>query len=152
MSHKLNGGGRERASQVPDLYFKICNLGPKSAFFLPKTTLETDKNGQMKGNGGYSTHAARLPRAKGPSRAFQLHNMSANHPQKAPKSPRICAHWPPTTPNQKQTISWATWLKMQFQPHLIHPQPPTLVVSTSQNCPNQHLDPRTWAQWAAASC
>ena len=41
MSQKLNGGGRERASQAPDLHFKICNLGPKSAFFLlPKTALE----------------------------------------------------------------------------------------------------------------
>ena len=28
-----------------------------------------------------------------------------------PESPRICAHWPPTAPSQKQTISWATWLK-----------------------------------------
>ena len=51
--------------------------------------------------------------------------MSANHPQMAPKSPRICAHWPPIAPNQKQTISWATWLKMRFRAHLIHPQPPT---------------------------
>ena len=33
---KFSGGGRERASQVPDLHFKICNLGPKSAFFCPK--------------------------------------------------------------------------------------------------------------------
>ena len=80
MSQKLNGGGRERASQVLDLHFKICNLGPKSAFFLPKTTLEPAENNQMKGNGGYSTHAARLPRAEGPSRALKLHNMSANRP------------------------------------------------------------------------
>ena len=125
MTQKLNGGGRERASQVPDVHFKICNLWPKSAFCLPKTALETVKNGQMKRNSGYSTHAARLPRAEGPSRALYLHNMSANRPQKAPKSPRICAHWPPTAPNQKQTISWATWLKTQFREHLIHPQPPT---------------------------
>ena len=67
MSQKLNGGGRERASQVPDLRFKICNLGPKSAFFLPKTALEPAENGQMKGNSGYSTRAARLPCAGGPS-------------------------------------------------------------------------------------
>ena len=48
MSQKLNGGGRERASQVPDLHFKICNLGPKSAFLLPKIALEPAENGQMK--------------------------------------------------------------------------------------------------------
>ena len=69
MSQKLNGGGRERASQVPDLHFNTCNLGAKSAFFLPKT-LEPTENSQMKGNSGYSTHAARLPRAEGPSRAL----------------------------------------------------------------------------------
>ena len=49
MSQKLNGGGREQASQVPDLHFKICNLGPKSAFFLPNTALEPVENSQMKG-------------------------------------------------------------------------------------------------------
>ena len=41
-----------------------------SLFFLPKTALEPAGNGQMKGNSGYSTHAARLPRAEGPSRAL----------------------------------------------------------------------------------
>ena len=70
MSQKLNGGGRERVLQVPDLHFKICNLGPKSAFFLAKTVLELAENGQKKGNSGYSTHVARLPRAEGPSRAL----------------------------------------------------------------------------------
>ena len=41
-----------------------------SLVFLPKTPLEPAANCQMKGNSGYSTHAARLPRAKGPSRAL----------------------------------------------------------------------------------
>ena len=46
MSHNLNGGGPERASQVADLHFKICILGPKAAFFcpkLPKNPLKTAK-------------------------------------------------------------------------------------------------------------
>ena len=38
----------------------------KSILFLPKTTLDSAKNGEMKGDSGYSTHVARLPRAKGP--------------------------------------------------------------------------------------
>ena len=33
---ETHAGGREWASQVPDVHFKICNLGPKSAFFCPK--------------------------------------------------------------------------------------------------------------------
>ena len=36
MSQNLNGGGREKALQVPDVHFKFCNLGPKSAFFCQK--------------------------------------------------------------------------------------------------------------------
>ena len=45
MSQKLNGGSLERASQVPDVHFKICNLGPKSAFFLsPKPALDLAEN------------------------------------------------------------------------------------------------------------
>ena len=70
MSQKLNSGFRERVSQKPDLHFKIYNLGPKSACFLPKSVLEPADMGQMKGNTGFSTHAARLPCAEGPSRAL----------------------------------------------------------------------------------
>ena len=31
----------------------------------------------------------------------------------------------PTATNQEQAISLATWLKMRFRGHLLHPQPPT---------------------------
>ena len=82
--------------------FQNPQFGAKISLFLPKTALEPAKNGQMKGNSGYSTHAARLPYAEGTSRALELHNLSANRPQKAPKVPRICAHWPPTAPNPKK--------------------------------------------------
>ena len=105
--------------------FQNLQCRAEISLFLPKTALEPAQNGQKKGNCGYSTHAARFHRAEGPSRAIKLHNMSANCPQKAPKSPRICAHWPPAAPNQKQTISWAMWLKTRFRAHLIHPQTPT---------------------------
>ena len=33
MSKKLNSGGRERASQLPDLHLEIRNSGPESALF-----------------------------------------------------------------------------------------------------------------------
>ena len=66
MSQKINGGGQERASQVLGGHFQMCNLGPKSAPVSPKTALQPAKNGQMKGNSGYSTHAVRLPRVKRP--------------------------------------------------------------------------------------
>ena len=50
--------------------FQNLQFGAKISLFLLKTTLEPAKNGQMKGNSGYSTHAARFPPAKGPSRAL----------------------------------------------------------------------------------
>ena len=66
-----------------------------------------------------------FPVPNGPLEPSNSTIFSTKCPQKAPKISRICAHWPPTAPNQKQTISWATWLKMRFRVHLIHPQPPT---------------------------
>ena len=50
--------------------FQNLQFRAKITLFLPKTALEPTKNGQMKGNSGYSTHAARLPRAEGPFRAL----------------------------------------------------------------------------------
>ena len=54
-----------RIASAKNLQFRA-----KISHFLPKTALEPAKNGQMKGNSGYSTHAARLPRAEGRSRAL----------------------------------------------------------------------------------
>ena len=50
--------------------FQNLQFRARTSLFLPKTTLEPVENGQMKGNSGYSTHAVRLPRAEGPSRAL----------------------------------------------------------------------------------
>ena len=50
--------------------FQNLQFRAKISLFLPKTALEPAENSQMKGNRGYSTHAARLPCAEGPSRAL----------------------------------------------------------------------------------
>ena len=42
-----------------------------------------------------------------------------------PRSSKFCVDWLPTATNQEQAISLATWLKMRFRGHLLHPQPPT---------------------------
>ena len=123
MSHKLNGGGREQASQVPHLHWKICNLGLKSAFFfLPKAALVPSENGQMKGNSGYSTHAARLAPTEGPSRALSLHNMSMNRPQKAPKNPQNLCTLAADSPKPKTnpTLGYVAPNAISFAPN-----PPT---------------------------
>ena len=46
-------------------------------------------------------------------------------PKRPPKAPKIVHIGRQQRQTKKQTISWATWLKMQCQAHLIHPQPPT---------------------------
>ena len=43
--------------------FQNLQFRAKISLLLPKTAPEPDENGQMKGNSGYSTHAARLTRA-----------------------------------------------------------------------------------------
>ena len=50
--------------------FQNLQFRAKISLFLPKTNRQPAESGQMKGNSGYSTHAARLPHAKGPSRAL----------------------------------------------------------------------------------
>ena len=50
--------------------FQNLQFRAKISLFLPKTALELAENGRMKGNSGYSTHAARFPRAEGPSRSL----------------------------------------------------------------------------------
>ena len=50
--------------------FQNLQFRAKIGLFLPQTARKPDENGQMKGNSGYSTHVARLPRAEGPSRAL----------------------------------------------------------------------------------
>ena len=50
--------------------FQNLQFRAKISLFLPETAVELAENNQMKGISGYSTHAARLPCAEGPSRAL----------------------------------------------------------------------------------
>ena len=45
---KLNGGGRQHNSQVADLSFKNCSLGPKTAIFGPKQPRNTFKTAKRR--------------------------------------------------------------------------------------------------------
>ena len=53
--------------------------------------------------------------------------------QKAPNS-APCA---PTPRNQARAVPWATWLKTEFQGHLVHPQPPTFCGFHPSESPNE---------------
>ena len=62
--------------------------------------------------------------------------------QKAPKSAQ-CA---PTPRNQARAVSWATWLKIRFRVHLVHPPPPTFCGLHPSESPNE--TPRPPNQWS----
>ena len=74
-----------------------------------------------------------------PSNSTVCPRNSPKRRQKAPKSAQ-CA---PAPRNQERGVSWATWLKVGFRKHLVHPQPPLFMVSKPQNRPTRHVDPRT---------
>ena len=62
--------------------------------------------------------------------------------QKAPKFAQ-CA---PTPRNQARAVSWATWLKIRFRGHLVHPQPPTFCGFHPSELPKR--TPRHPYQWS----
>ena len=57
--------------------------------------------------------------------------------QKAPKSAQ-CA---PAPRNQERAVSWATWLKVRFRGHLVHPQPPTFYGFQASESPHETRRP-----------
>ena len=66
--------------------------------------------------------------------------------QKAPKTAQ-CA---PAPRNQARTVSWATWLKIQFRGHLVHPQPPTFCGFHPSESPSETCrPPYQWSLGAA---
>ena len=69
--------------------FQNLQFRAKIGRFLPKTALEPAENGQMKGNSGYSTHAARLPRAEGTSRPSNSTIRLRTAPKRPSKAPNF---------------------------------------------------------------
>ena len=101
--------------------FQNLQFRAKISFFLPKTALEPAENGQMKGNSGYSTHAARLPCAEGPSNSTPCPRTAPTKPPKTPKFVHIGRRQPQT---KNRPYLGLRGSKRDFV-HLIHPQPPT---------------------------
>ena len=125
MSKKLNGGGREQLSQVADLGFKNCNLGPKTAIFGPKQPQNPFKTAKRRERVGTLHVRLDFPVSTSPLRPSNSTTYVLETAQKGPRSPKFCVDWLATATNQEQAISWATWLKTRFRGHLVHPQPPT---------------------------
>ena len=68
-----------------------------------------------------------------------------NGPKRRQKGPKF-AQCAPAPRNQERAVSWATWLKVGFRGHLVHPQPPTFYGFQASDSPNE--TPRPPYQWS----
>ena len=81
-----------------------------------------------------------------PSNSTICPRNSPKRRQKAPKS-APCA---PAPRNQERAVSWATWPKLRFRGHLVHPQPPRFCGFQASELPNETRGPPyQWSLGAA---
>ena len=78
--------------------------------------------------------------SKSPLVPFNSTICPTNGPKRCQKAPKT-AQCAPTPRNQARTVSWATWLKIRFRGHLVHPQPPTFYGFQASDSPNETLRP-----------
>ena len=72
-----------------------------------------------------------------------------NGPKRRQKVPKT-AQCAPAPRNQERAVSWATWLKVRFRGHLVHPQPPTFYSFQASESPNEtRRPPYEWSLGAA---
>ena len=135
---KRNGGGWERDSQVADLSFKNCTLGPKTAIFGPKKPRSTFKTAKQKETAGKLHVRLDFPVSTSSLRPFNLIDMSRKRPKKAPRSSKCRT---PETKNRPYLGLHGS--KCDSEGTYSTRNPPLFVVSTPQNCPTGRLDPNT---------
>ena len=126
------GGGAKSGGALPNLR----SFGPKTAIFRPKQPQNPGETPKRRDT--VSTLHVRLDftMSKRPLVPFNSTICPRNGPksrQKAPKTAR-CA---PTPRKQARAVSCATWLKIRFRGHLVHPQPPTFCGFQASQLPNE---------------
>ena len=114
------GGGAKSGGALPNLRGFV----PKNSLFWPKTAPKPSQNGQTKGNGGTPHVQLDFTVSKSPLVPFNSTICPRNGPKRCQKAPKT-AQYAPTPRNKKRAVCWATWLKIRFRGHLVHPQPPT---------------------------
>ena len=124
---------------------KLRILCPKTAFFgqkRPQNPIKTAKRSKT-----VATLHVRLDFtvSKSPLVPFNSTICPRNVPKRRQKAQKYapCA---PTPRNQERAVSWATWLKIRFRGHLVHPQPPTFCGFHPSEWPNE--TPRPPYQWS----
>ena len=94
LSKKLYGGGLEQASQVADLSFKNCSLGPKTAIFGPKKPWNTFKTAKRRETVGTLHVRLDFPMSMSSLRPSNSMICPGNGPKRPPKAPNADSHKP----------------------------------------------------------
>ena len=124
MSKKLNGDGRERVSQVADLSFKNCSLGPKTAIFGPKMPWNTFKTAKRRETVGTLHVQLDFPMSTSSLRPSNSTICPGNGPKRPPEAPNfVQIGW--RRPQTRAGHIFGYMAETRFRGHLVHPQPPT---------------------------
>ena len=137
-THQWRPGAVAPSREVPS---QICAvLGPKKTFFGPKRPPNLVKTAKRRKT--VATFHVRLDFtvSKSPLVPFNSTICPRNGPKRCQKAPKT-AQYAPTPRNQARAVSWATWLKIRFRGHLVHPQPPTFCGFHCLEWPNETRRP-----------
>ena len=123
------------SQEVPS---EICAvLGQKTAIFRPKPGKTPERRETV------ATLHVQLDCTVSKSPLVPLNSTIC--PRSGPKR-RHKAQCAPTPRNHPRAVSGATWLKIRFRRHLVHPQPPTFCGFQASELPNEM--PRPPYQWS----
>ena len=142
-THRWRPGAGAPSQEVPSQNCAFC--APKEPFFgakRPRNGVKTAKRRQTVRTLNVRLNC-RVPKSPFvPSSSTKCPRNGPKRHQKAPKSAQ-CA---PKPQNQGRAVSWATWLKIRFPGHLVHPQPHTFCRFQVSESPNE--PPRPPYQWS----
>ena len=130
------GGGAKSGGALPNLRI-LC---PKTAFFGPKPPRNPVKTAKRRQTAGTLHVRLDFLVTKGPLVPSNSTICPRNGPKRRQKAPKT-AQCAPTAQNQGRAVSWATWLKVRFRGHLVHPQPPTFYGFQASESPNETRRP-----------
>ena len=135
------GGGAKPGGAL----LNLRSFGPKTAIFRPKQPQNPGETPKRRDT--VSTLHVRLDFtvSKSPLVPFNSTICPRNGPKRRQKAPKT-AQCAPAPRNQERAVSWATWLKIRFRGHLVHPQPPAFYGFQASKSPNE--TPRPPYQWS----
>ena len=139
------GGGAKSGGALPNLR----SFGPKTAIFRPKQPQYGSQAAKRRQTAPTLHMRLDFLVTKGPLVPSNSTICPRNGPKRRQKAPKT-AQYAPTPRNQERAVSWATWLKIRFRGHPVHPQPPTFCGFQASESPNEtRRPPYQWSLGAA---